>query len=74
MKIQWYEVREGDETAHIRASSTRAALGKGFTATCGSRYILPPTGRMTIGIRRIPGNSELFRFLENNYQRVLSQQ
>ena len=64
----WYEVVEGDELAHVRASNTRTAFDKGFCELCGTGYKLPPGHKMNISVMRLRGESEKVKFLEKVYQ------
>ncbi len=64
----WYEVQEGQEIEHVRATNTRTAFYKGFTILCGSSYRLTPGHQMTITILRLRGNSEKVKLLEQVYQ------
>ncbi len=63
----WYEIQEGKEVAHVRASNTRTAIDKGFRSLCGMDFTLPPGVPMTIRCIRLSGKSELVRTLESNY-------
>lgn len=64
----WYEVREGNEAEHVRASNTRTAFVKGFNLLCGTKYKLSPGYKMTISVVRIRGSSDIAKMLERNYQ------
>ncbi len=66
--VDWYEVKEGDEYAHVRASNTRTAFDKGFIATCGRDYKLRPGEVMTIHVIRLRGSTEKVKTLEQAYQ------
>lgn len=64
----WYEVEEGGEVAHVRATNTRTAFDRGFRMHCGMDYKLSPGQRMTITVLRLRGGSEKVKFLEKHYQ------
>ncbi len=64
----WYEVQEGDEIIHVRATNTRTAFYKGFVSTCGRDYKLPPGGKMTITCVRLRGGTGKVKLLEKIYQ------
>lgn len=64
----WYEVKEGDETSHIRASNTRTAFDKGFRLMCGMDYKVPPGQSITITCLRLRGGTETVKLLEQVYQ------
>jgi hypothetical protein len=64
----WYEVQEGDEVAHVRATNTRTAFDRGFRLLCGMDYKLPPGQKMTMTVLRLRGGTEKVKFLEQVYQ------
>jgi len=64
----WYEVAEGGEVAHVRATNTRTAFDKGFRLHCGMDYKLPPGEKMTITCLRLRGGNEKVKLLEKVYQ------
>jgi hypothetical protein len=64
----WYEVQEGQEVSHIRATNTRTAFDKGFRILCGRDYKIPPGQKMTITCLRLRGGTEKVRLLEKVYQ------
>jgi methionine aminopeptidase len=64
----WYEVQEGDEVAHVRATNTRTAIDRGFRLLCGMNYTLEPGTAMTIRVMRLSGRTEKVKLLEKVYQ------
>jgi len=64
----WYEVQEGQEVIHVRATNTRTAFDKGFRALCGRDYKVPPGNMMTLRCLRLRGGSEKVKLLEQIYQ------
>lgn len=66
--MAWYEVQEGEEFAHIRASNTRTAFDRGFRIHCGMGYNLKPGEKMTITVLRLRGGTEKVKLLETIYQ------
>ena len=64
----WYEVQEGDEVVHVRATNTRTAFDRGFRLHCGMDYKLPPGQKMTITVLRLRGGTEKVKLLEEVYQ------
>jgi len=64
----WYEIQEGDEIAHVRASNTRTAVDKGIRLLCGMDYKLPPGNVMVIKCLRLRGGTDKVKLLEKIYQ------
>lgn len=67
----WYEVAEGGESVHVRATNTRTAFDRGFRLLCGMDYKLPPGQKMTITVLRLRGGTDKFKLLEQVYQESL---
>lgn len=64
----WYEVQEGKETVHVRATNTRTAFDKGFRLLCGMNYKLLPGTAITLTCLRLRGGTEKVKLFERVYQ------